>query len=67
MAQSTFKKDFGFVEFDETVDLDKMRELENEWETYRKILPHAQNGNTPDLRFRYLGKHKANGSLFRKA
>lgn len=28
------KKDFGFVEFDETVDLDKMRELENERETY---------------------------------
>jgi hypothetical protein len=64
MTQSTFKKDFGFVEFDETVDLDKMRALEVEWDNYRKILPHAQNENTPDLRFRYLGKHKANGIFF---
>ncbi|USI65353.1 hypothetical protein QR692_10195 [Lactococcus petauri] len=64
MAQSTFSKDFSFVEFDETVDLDKMRELESEWETYRKVLPHAQNGKMPDLRFRYLGKHKANGIFF---
>lgn len=64
MAQSTFSKDFSFVEFDETVDLDKMRELESEGDTYRKVLPHAQNGKVPDLRFRYLGKHKANGIFF---
>jgi len=59
MDESLFKKNFGFVEYDEGVDLEKMKNWEKEWE---KLSPHMPKADTvPDLRFRLLGKHRAAG------
>lgn len=54
---------FSFVEFDNDTDLEKLTQVEGEWlEVYPK-LPKIKNITT-DLRFRKLGKHKANGIYF---
>lgn len=50
---------FTFVEYDNDTDLEKITQLETEWRTTKEQLPDMTN--TPDLRFRKLGKHKAWG------
>lgn len=64
MKTSDFNKTFGFVEFDELVDIDKIGYLEQEW----GVLSDKLFGNKryPDvsLRFRLLGKHNATGLYF---
>lgn len=63
MKTTKFKNYFGYVEFDELVDLDKLEIIEKEWiDINKKILfPVVKNHS---LRFRRLGKHKASGLYF---
>lgn len=63
MKENKFLTQFGYVEFDELVDLEKIELIEKEWEDINnKILfPLAKDHS---LRFRRLGKHKASGLYF---
>lgn len=63
METTRFKTHFGYVEFDELVDLDKIGIVEKEWEEINKqvLFPIAKDHS---LRFRRLGKHKAAGLYF---
>lgn len=57
--RSKFQQDFGHIEVDDSVDLGKFDDLSKEYSDYRHLLPAA--AVTPDLRFRYTGRHKATG------
>lgn len=60
MRKSKFlDQGFTFVEYDNDTDLEKIAHLETEWRTTKEQLPDVDD--TPDLRFRKLGKHKAWG------
>lgn len=63
MNITSFKTHFGYVEFDELVDLDKVEIVEKEWEDINKKIafPIAKDHS---LRFRRLGRHKAAGLYF---
>lgn len=63
MEATLFLNHFGYVEFDESVDLEKIEQIEEEWvEINKKInLPIAKDHS---LRFRRLGNHKAGGLYF---
>lgn len=63
MEDNKFKRHFGYVEFDEMVDLEKVSLIEKEWEEINKkiIFPLAKDHS---LRFRRLGNHKASGLYF---
>lgn len=67
MDASPLRKYFSFVEFDESVDLNLMKSIENEM---MKINDHigfgdiASTRNKRDLRFRRLGHHKAGGLYY---
>lgn len=64
METTQFKNNgFDFVEFDNDTDLDKLEQVESEWENIYQSLPKV-NKKGFDLRFRKLGKHKANGVYF---
>lgn len=58
--ESSFAKDFGRIEVDDSVDLDKFRRLGGEYERYKRLLPRERV--KADLRFRYTGRHKATGT-----
>lgn len=66
MGKSKFLSHFGYVEYDELVDLDKIKIIEKEWEEVNKQIsfPIVKNHS---LRFRRLGKHKAAGLYFYNA
>ena len=64
METSRFLKDFSFVEYDESIDINKMARLEQEWEKFAAYLPKPLNGHKAALRFRFLGRHKARGIFF---
>lgn len=57
--KSKFQQDFGRIEVDDSVDLEKFDDLSKEYAGYRRMLPAA--AVVPDLRFRYTGRHKATG------
>ena len=63
MKKSKFLSHFGYVEYDELVDLEKVKVIEKEWQEVNKVInfPVAKNHS---LRFRRLGKHKASGLYF---
>lgn len=63
MESTSFKKHFGYVEFDELVDLEKVETLEKEWDEINKkvLFPIAKDHS---LRFRRLGKYRASGLYF---
>jgi len=63
MVNNKFNKHFGYVEFDELVDLDKIKLIESEWEEINKEILFPINKDH-SLRFRRLGKHKAAGLYF---
>lgn len=64
MKKTRFNEHFGFVEFDESVDLEKVEEVRKEfsavWETYLSFVDSTNNA----LRFRLLGNHKAIGLYY---
>ena len=53
---------FGFVEFDEQFDLEKLPDIEEQWGLIYKALPHSEN--KPELRFRKIEHRKAHGVYF---
>ncbi|MCQ4925064.1 hypothetical protein NE686_18325 [Tissierella carlieri] len=63
METTVFKRHFGYIEFDELVDLNKIELIEKEWDSINnKILfPLAKEHS---LRFRRLGKYNASGLYF---
>lgn len=63
MKKTLFLKHFGYVEFDESVDLEKIEIIEKEWIEINKKLnfPIAKDHS---LRFRRLGNHNASGLYF---
>ncbi|MDT2909291.1 LPD1 domain-containing protein [Lactococcus lactis] len=63
MNSSHFLNTFRFVEYDESIDVNKMSKLEDEWKYFSKVLPKPKNKQIAELRFRYLGHH--NTSEFR--
>lgn len=64
MSKSAFLKYFGYVEYDEEVDLDSISKIEEEFIRLSKT--YFSDASWPDvsLRFRKLGKHKASGLYF---
>lgn len=53
---------FGFVEFDEQFDLEKLPDIEAQWGLIHKALPHSEH--KPELRFRKIEHRKAHGVYF---
>lgn len=53
---------FGFVEFDEQFDLEKLPDIEEQWGLIYKALPHSEK--KPELRFRKIEHRKAHGVYF---
>lgn len=53
---------FGFVEFDEQFDLEKLPDIEEQWGLIYKALPHSEQH--PELRFRKIEHRKAHGVYF---
>lgn len=63
MMNSIFLKlGFGYVEYDNEVDLKKVNDVAKEWVKIYKMLPNGRA--VPTLRFRKLGKHNAAGVFF---
>lgn len=63
MESSGFNNYFGYVEFDELTDLEKILELEKEFRALEEVLPIIKRENVA-LRFRRLGHHKAGGLYY---
>ena len=63
MEDNLFLTHFGYVEFDELVDLEKIEEIEKEWVGINKeiVFPVKKDHS---LRFRRLGHHNAGGLYF---
>ena len=64
MQKSRFNEVFGEVEFDQDTDLDKMKEIENNFFYLNKILFHENDLKSYALRFRKLGNHNAAGLYY---
>lgn len=60
MMKSSFNDTFGYVEFDNDVDLKLVGEIEKEFKAINTLLHIEKNENT-SLRFRKLGNYKASG------
>lgn len=56
------KYGFGFVEFDEQFDLEKLPDIEEQWGLIHKALPQSEQ--KPELRFRKIEHRKAHGVYF---
>lgn len=64
MKKSGFNKYFGFVEYDESVDLAKASEIEKEFMAFKETyLPNVDSTDNA-IRFRLLGQHKATGLYY---
>lgn len=63
MENSSFNDWFGYVEFDEECDLEKIAEIEKEFQRTVNMLGVAKQ-DTVSVRFRKLGHHKAAGLWF---
>lgn len=64
MEESRFNRYFGYVEFDEDSDVQKIMELEEEWEAINKQILHQPKKELVSLRFRKLGNHAAAGLYY---
>lgn len=65
MSNSKFNDYFGFVEFDELTDLNKIIEIENEFRCFmRTVFGEIKQTKNIALRFRRLGHHKASGLYY---
>lgn len=64
MEETKFKSAFGFVELDNSVDLEKFSVIENELDRVFGILPR-EFASDHSFRVKKLGKHKSLGLYFR--
>lgn len=63
MENTSFNKYFGYVEFDNEVDLDKALEISKEWEAIAEFMNFKKRKDV-QLRFRRLGHHHASGLYY---
>lgn len=63
MAASKLNEHFGFVEFDEDVDLTLVKEFEKDFEALQTILRQPKKSDY-EIRLRKLGRHHAAGLYF---
>ncbi len=64
MDTSGFLNYFGYVEFDEDVDLSAVSKIEEEYKAINKQYFSGSSFTDVTLRFRKLGKHKASGLYY---
>lgn len=64
MDSSGFLNYFGYVEFDEDVDLSAVSKIEEEYKALNKQYFSSLSFTDVTLRFRKLGKHKATGLYY---
>lgn len=64
MKESGFNDYFGFVEYDESVDLEKAKEIEHEFRAFKETYLPLVSSTDNSIRFRLLGKHKASGLYY---
>lgn len=64
MDNSGFLNYFGYVEFDEDVDLSAVSKIEEEYRAINKQYFSGSSFTDVTLRFRKLGKHKASGLYY---
>ncbi len=64
MEESSLNEHFGYVEFDESCDLDKMKIVSGEFEAFRERHLPALDVSQVAIRFRLLGNYKAAGLFF---
>ncbi len=64
MESSEFNEYFGYVEFDEDVDLEKVSEIAKEFIAFKETYLPGVNIKDNQIRFRKLGKHKALGLYY---
>lgn len=64
MKSSKFNDYFGYVEFDEDVDLSAVHSIEQEFDSLNQRLFHHLSFSDAILRIRKLGKHKAAGLYY---
>lgn len=64
MRKSILNEYFGYVEYDESVDLGKILEIEKEFKAFKDTyFPNVDTRNN-SIRFRRLGNHKASGLYY---
>jgi len=63
MKKSKFNNYFGYVEFDELVDLKKIGQIEEEFIAFTNMFDLKKHSDH-SIRFRRLGKHRAGGLYF---
>jgi hypothetical protein len=63
METTSFNDYFGYVEFDNEVDLSKVREIAREWNAIAEFMHFAKRENV-QLRFRKLAHHHASGLYY---
>lgn len=66
MKETSFLNYFGYVEFDESVDIEKIIIIEKEWEEINEKISFPVSKDH-SLRFRRLGNHNAAGLYFPNA
>lgn len=64
MEESELNKVFGYVEYDELVDLKKVQILIDQFLTFREQYMSGFDTSNVQIRFRKLGNHKASGLYF---
>ena len=64
MEESEFNEYFGYVEFDEDVDLEKVSEIAKEFIAFKETYLPGADVKDNQIRFRRLGKHKALGLYY---
>ncbi len=64
MQKSVFNEYFGYVEFDEDVDLEKVEEIAAEFTAFKETYLKNVDSKNVSIRFRRLGNYKAAGLYF---
>ena len=64
MEKSVLNKYFGYVEYDESVDLAKILEIEKEFVAFKETFFPSVDACNNSIRFRKLGNHKAAGLYY---
>jgi hypothetical protein len=64
METSVFNDYFGYVEFDEDCDLEKIRIIADEFIAFKETFLDSFDSSSVQIRFRKLGRHRAAGLYF---
>lgn len=64
MAESPFNGYFGYVEYDRMVKADDAREVYRDFDAVIRTYFHEMEVRNCEIRFRYLGRHRASGLYY---